>query len=256
MGAPPSALARTWLAFSLAETGAFDAALRSAQEALTIAEAVDHPYGIYHGLLALGITHAYRGDIDRAVAFLERGIATSTLANMPAMALAAAPYLSIAYAQAGRSAEAISLLEDMVERAAEKEWKSFLALGMACLGEAYLRAGRTEAARTATRALELARQGQQRGYEAWALRVLGEIAAHGEPPVVDDAEDAYRRGLELASELGMRPLVAHCHLGLGTLYRRTGKRQEARAHLTTAATMYRDMTMRFWLAKTEIEQKL
>jgi class 3 adenylate cyclase/tetratricopeptide (TPR) repeat protein len=256
MGAPPSALARTWLAFSLAEMGAFDAALRSAQEALTIAEAVDHPYGIYHGLLALGITHAYRGDIDRAIALLERGIATSTQANMPAMTMAAAPYLSIAYAQAGRLAEAISCLEHMVERAAEKEWKSFLALGMACLGEAYLLAGRTEAARTATRALELARQGQQRGYEAWVLRVLGEVATHGEPHVVDDAEDAYRRGLELASELGMRPLVAHCHLGFGTLYRRTGKRQEARAHLTTAATMYRDMAMGFWLAKTEIEQEL
>ena len=53
--------------------------------------------------------------------------------------------------------------------------------------------------------------------------------------------------------LGMRPLVAHCHLGLGKLYRRTGKREQAQEHLTTAATMYREMDMRFWLKQAETE---
>jgi uncharacterized protein HemY len=57
----------------------------------------------------------------------------------------------------------------------------------------------------------------------------------------------------LASELGMRPLVAHCHLGLGKLYRRTGDHAKAREHLTTAATMYREMGMTFWLEKTGAE---
>jgi hypothetical protein len=45
----------------------------------------------------------------------------------------------------------------------------------------------------------------------------------------------------------MRPLVAHCHLGLAKLSRRTGKREQAQEHLTTATTMYREMDMRFWL---------
>ena len=49
----------------------------------------------------------------------------------------------------------------------------------------------------------------------------------------------------------MRPLVAHCHLGLGKLDRRTGKRQQAQEHLTTAATMYREMDMGFWLRPGE-----
>jgi hypothetical protein len=57
--------------------------------------------------------------------------------------------------------------------------------------------------------------------------------------------------LALASELGMRPLVAHCHLGLGTLYRRTGKEEQAREHVTTAATMYRDMGMGFYPEQAE-----
>jgi hypothetical protein len=51
----------------------------------------------------------------------------------------------------------------------------------------------------------------------------------------------------------MRPLVAHCHLGLGKLYRRTSQRQQAQEHLTTATTMYREMDMQFWLAQAEAE---
>ncbi|HSF03816.1 MAG TPA: hypothetical protein VLA62_12430, partial [Solirubrobacterales bacterium] len=54
-------------------------------------------------------------------------------------------------------------------------------------------------------------------------------------------------------ELGMRPVVAHCHLGLGLLAQRAGKPDEARAHLTNAMTMYREMTMRFWLEQAEAE---
>jgi hypothetical protein len=55
------------------------------------------------------------------------------------------------------------------------------------------------------------------------------------------------------AELGMRPLVAHCHLGLGTLYRRTRDRAKAEEHLSTAATLYREMGMNFWLEQTEVE---
>ena len=67
------------------------------------------------------------------------------------------------------------------------------------------------------------------------------------------AETHYRQAMALADELGMRPLVAHCHLGLGKLYRRTGKREQAQEHLTTATTMYREMGMTYWLEKAEAE---
>jgi hypothetical protein len=63
----------------------------------------------------------------------------------------------------------------------------------------------------------------------------------------------YRAAITLALELGMRPLVAHCHLGLGKLYRRTRDGAKAQEHLTTATTMYREMDIRFWLAKSEQE---
>ncbi len=122
------------------------------------------------------------------------------------------------------------------------------------LGEAHLQAGCLgEAQALAERALALAREHQERGNEAYALRLLGDIAARCEPPERELAAADYRQALTLANELGMRPLVAHCHLGLGKLYRRTGKREQAQEHLATATMMYREMEMRYWLEKAEAE---
>ena len=122
------------------------------------------------------------------------------------------------------------------------------------LGEAYVLAGRLEdALELAERALTFARESGQRGDEAWALRLLGEVTARRDPP--EHADGHYRDALALAEELGMRPLVAHCHLGLGKLYRRTGKREQAQKHVATATTMYRDMGMTYWLEQAEAEMR-
>ena len=82
--------------------------------------------------------------------------------------------------------------------------------------------------------------------------LAGDVASTGG---AEDAEGYYREALALADELGMRPLVAHCHLGLGKLYRRTDKREQAREYLTTATTMYRDMGMTYWLEQAEVEMR-
>ena len=128
-------------------------------------------------------------------------------------------------------------------------------LRVANLSEGYLLGGRIdEAIHLAERALQLSRDTKERGNEAWVLRLLGAIGAHDASP--SDAETAelhYRGALALAEDLGMRPLVAHCHLGLGKLFRRTDKREQAREHLATATTMYREMGMTYWLEKAEVE---
>jgi tetratricopeptide (TPR) repeat protein len=108
-----------------------------------------------------------------------------------------------------------------------------------------------EAVQLAGRALDLARAHKERGHEAWALRLLGEIAAHQDPPEIAQAEAHYQQALALAEDLGMRPLVAHCHLGLGTLYAATGQREPARAALSAAIELYRAMEMTFWLPQAE-----
>ena len=87
--------------------------------------------------------------------------------------------------------------------------------------------------------------------EVKGLNLLGEVTARRDPP--EHADGHYRDALALAEELGMRPLVAHCHLGLGKLYRRTGKREKAQEQISIAATMYREMGMRFWLEQAEAE---
>src|SRR5262249_49166917 len=120
------------------------------------------------------------------------------------------------------------------------------------VGEAYLLAGRMqEAVQRAGRALDLARAQKERGHEAWARRLLGEITAQRDPPEIELATHHYQQALALADELGMRPLQAHCHRGLGTLYAQIGWREQACAALTTAIALYRAMEMTFWLPQTE-----
>jgi tetratricopeptide (TPR) repeat protein len=128
----------------------------------------------------------------------------------------------------------------------------FHSLSVVQLGEAYLLADQVEDARAcADRAVMLARQRGERGHEAWALRLLGEVASHPHRPDVATAEAHYGAAMALASELGMRPLQAHCHRGLGTLYATTGQREQARAELSLAIELYKATAMTFWLPQAE-----
>jgi tetratricopeptide (TPR) repeat protein len=120
------------------------------------------------------------------------------------------------------------------------------------LGEAHLLTGHLEEAHTlAERALTHTRTYKERGNEAYALRLLGAIAAHRDPLDVAQAEAHYQQALTLAAELGMCPLQSHCHLGLGALYARIEQREQARAELSTAIALYRTMEMTFWLPQAE-----
>ena len=131
---------------------------------------------------------------------------------------------------------------------------SYRSLVMINLGQGYLLAGRVQdAMRLAESALELTRERKERGLEARALWLLAEIAAHPGSREVEKAEAHYRVATGLATKLAMRPIVAHCHRGLGKLYPRMGKRQQAHEHLATATTMYREMGMTYWLEKAKAE---
>src|SRR5262249_33286869 len=160
--------------------------------------------------------------------------------------------LGAGYTLAGRVADAVLLLTQALEQTMAIEIIDYQALCHLSLGEAHLLAGRLEEAHAlAERALGLARERQGRHHQAYALRLLGEIAAHSAPSDVDEAAAHYHQALALAEKLGMRPLVAHCHLGLGVLYQRVGKREPARAALSTAIELLRAMEMTFWLPRAE-----
>jgi len=245
----PAVMARSWLAWALAERGAFDEAIVYGQEGLRLAEALDHRYSWI--VASWGPAHLYRirGEISHAVRLLERALALCRDWDILTLSGTTAGLLGFVYVLSGRVAEGLPLLNEAQE--SEKQYQTLI---VAHMGEACLLADRIdEASVFADRALTFARERGQRGYEAWALRLLGEVTARRDPP--EHADGHYRDALALAKELGMRPLVAHCHLGLGTLYRHTGKREQAREHLITATTMYREMEMRFWLEKAEAEMK-
>jgi tetratricopeptide (TPR) repeat protein len=160
--------------------------------------------------------------------------------------------LGAAYTLAGRVTDAMPLLTQAIEQTMAKEMVDDQGLCSLSLGEAQVLAGRLEEAHTlAEHTLTLAREHQERGNEAYALRLLGEIAAQCDPPHVEEAETHYREALTLAGELGMRPLQAHCHLGLGTQYATLGQREQARAELSAAIELYRAMEMTFWLPQAE-----
>jgi len=129
---------------------------------------------------------------------------------------------------------------------------AFRPLFLVRLSDAYRRARRTkDAAQTAGCALELAQANMQRGYEAWTLCLLGEIALHLDLSDIDQVETYCQQALALAKELGIRPLQARCHRALGNLYRQTGRSEQACTELSTAIEMYRDVEMTFWLPEAE-----
>jgi len=164
-------------------------------------------------------------------------------------ALAAAAW---AHAQRGESREALDRLREC-ERVLASSASTRVTWVYHSLGSAALQLNRLDdAKRLADRAVETA--GSQRGFSAHARHLLGEIATH--PDRFDPArgEAHYRGALALAEIGSMRPLVAHCHRGLGSLYRRTGERKD-REHLASATRMYGDMGMTYWLEQAETEMK-
>jgi predicted ATPase/class 3 adenylate cyclase len=248
----PAVTCRGRLAMCHAELGRFAEGRALGEEGLRIAEAVAHPSSLMMASWGLGRLSFRQGDLSRALPLLERAVGICHEADLPAYFPGIAAALGAAYTVAGRVADAVPLLTQAIEQTIAKEMVDEQVSCSLSLGEAYLLAGRLEEAHAlAERALALAREHQERGHQAYALRLLGDIAVRREPSEVEQAEAQYRQALALAEDLGMLPLQAHCHLGLGTLYTTTGQQQQAYAGLSTAITLYRAMDMTFWLPQAE-----
>ena len=243
-----SVRSRGWLGNALAELGDFAEGIACGEEAVQIAEAAGHLYSAISAQQQLGILVLLRGDLPQAIVILERALAHCRATDIALFLHTIAVHLGLAYALSGRIPEALPLFEQVVEQAmGTQQW-----IAPIRKGEGYLLAGNLEEASTlAERALALSRTHKACGNEAWSLRLLGEIALHSQPPDIVRAEIYYQQALALAVELGMRPLQAHCHLGLGTLYATAGRREPARAALAAAIALYRDMEMTLWLPQAE-----
>jgi tetratricopeptide (TPR) repeat protein len=242
---------RAWLARTLSALGAFAEGRRHGEEALrlaTLAGRGDTPI-IAHG--CLGHLYLDKGDLEHAIRVVEQGLALCRAAGELNTLRPIAACLGYAYALQGRLTEGRALLEEGISESIRTGARQ-RPLWVAWLSEVCRLVGCGEEAwQHARQALDLARQQKARGDEAVVLHQLGVVHAHADPPDAEQAEAHYQQALALADELGMRPLQAHCHRGLGTLYAATGQREQARAELTTAIALYRTMDMTFWLPQTE-----
>ena len=160
--------------------------------------------------------------------------------------------MGYAYVFDKRIREGLSLIEEAIEQSKLLGMMFCHSISLINLGEALLFVGRLpDANEIAQRGLKLCKEYKAHGYEAWALRLLGDIFSDSSSFDAEKAENYYREAMSLANQRGMRPLLAHCHKGMDILYRKMGKKEETQDYLAKALTMYREMEMDFWLEKAQ-----
>ena len=250
----PVVICRCWLAWCLAERGQFEEAVAHGREAIRLAEALDHRFSLAWATWGLAHVALIKGDPHEATPLLERSRALSVEEGHLVWPHFHAWAFGQLRALSGQAAEAVTLLQESLRIFDVMGLGVWQSLVLVRLGEACVLAGRLAEARAAgERGLTLARERTERGHEAWALRFLADLDARAGVLDAATVEGRYREALTLAHELGMRPLVAHCHLGLATLYRRMDKREQGAEHLAAAMTMYTEMGMVSWQRRVETE---
>ena len=242
---------RAWAGLVFSHLGRFTQAIEHANQAVTIAESADHAHTVIESYGALGGVSLEQGDLASALRAFENGMTLIRRRNVADPNILSG--LGYVYALSGRLAEALPLLEaSIVGEASISAMGLGLTVRLSRLAEAYLLAGRNaEAADRARSAVDLARKHKERANEALALRALAEIMARSDPSNAEFALQHYEASLELAQGIGMRPLIAHGHVGLGKVYTRAGKLQHAAEQYALAATMYRELGMSGWLVRLE-----
>ena len=246
-------MSQAWLARTLSALGAFAEGRRHGEEALRLATLEGRGNAAIAAHSCLGHVYLAQGDLEHAIRVLDQGLALCRASRQPAHWLQwIVAGLGSASGLQGRFPEGRALLEEAIREDISAGALENHSRWVAWLSEVCRLAGCSEeAGQHARQALDLARQHKARGDEALALHQLGAVQAHADPPDIAQAEAHYQQALSLANELGMRPLVAHCHLGLGTLYSRVGRLEEARTALATAIHMYRTLEMSLWLPQAE-----
>lgn len=252
MAVPVSMFDRAWLIMSLAELGRFNEAAKYEAEAIKIADTTEHAYTIGWAHFAASVPHLLKGDWTKAHTLVEHWIATSRTGNVTLhlpWAVAASAWALAQLGDADQALERVQEAEGLLERQAAHGIVSHRGWAYHAAGRACAVLGRFDKARDlAERAVGTSQN--QPGFAAHALHLLGDLASQANRFDPDNSTAHYREALVLAQKHGMRPLVAHCHSGLGKVHRRTGK-PEAHKHLASAAAMYREMEMTFWQEQAE-----
>jgi len=247
----PSVLSRGYTAWSLAELGEFDEAIASADDAVAIAESVNQPYSMASAYLFNGQMYLLRGALEDAAQWLERAVGICRKWNLRAILPTTTGLLGLAYALNERLDEALTMTEESKSLSSTiRIFDTPMAINAASI--VLLRCGKSdEAAQAIARVMELTSLRELRGSYARSLYTAATVHASGDAADEARARSHFVEALALSEELGMRPLVAQCHQGLGMLLRREGETEEANQHLGKAAELFHTMDMPYWLAQTE-----
>jgi class 3 adenylate cyclase/tetratricopeptide (TPR) repeat protein len=244
---------RCLLIRSLAQLGRFSEAARYEGEAIRLAETTQHAYPVGLAYYSAGIHHLLKGDWAKARSLLEHGLAVFRAGNVAILLRATIATSAWVLAQLGDTNEALNRLQEgnqILKHFAASGHAAYSGWGYQSMGRACLLLGRLEEAGSlGARAVES--DPSYTGFAAHALHLLGDVATHPDQFDAESGEAYYYKALALAEAKSMRPLVSHCHSGLGKLYLRMGRKKEAKEHLAKGMILYREMDMRFWQEQTE-----
>jgi class 3 adenylate cyclase len=239
-----------WLAFTLAELGDFHAADACADQALRVADGAGHAYGQTIARTLAGLVWLRRGHLERAHGYLQPSLEACREKHLDVWRPIPASLLGLTQALAGKLEEALPLLRDGVHLSEVLGINAYLPLWTLNLAEGLMTAGQmTEARETARRALDLAVSHKERGHQAWAWRLLGDLDSRDDAGSLGEAEENYRRALSIAEELRMQPVIAHAKMGLGRVMRLRGDRERAEEYLVAAFMLFRSMDVPFWVRR-------
>lgn len=250
----PLVFTRGHLSWSLAELGRFPEAMSEWHEAMRLAEAVKHPFSEAFAKYCGGFLHLRKGEIERAIAQLEPGLALCQSMHLRLELPFVTSFLGISYAYVGRHAEGLALSEQAVNEMNELKIKSGRSWIIGFLGYAYLIAGQpSKAVDLVAQALDLAQQHGERGWTAWEHHILGLALMAKGGTSIEKSHDSLEQARSDARALQLRPLLARSELALGQLLRRAGDRSAARQSLETAVSLLKEMQMPIWLQRAETE---
>jgi tetratricopeptide (TPR) repeat protein len=240
----PAVLARTWLISCLVELGEFSRALALADEGIGLAQDLGEPWTLVDAHLGYGILQLRRGDLPGASRILEAGLGICRRFNIDVWFTPIASSLGYTYALSGRPEEGTVLLNQALDKAAATRLRFYHSLAVIWLGETHLLANRMDEARKlAAEAFGLCHAHREAGNQAYAERLLGDIASHPGDRDSEQADGHYHRALAAAEELGMRPLIARCHLSRGQLYASTHRFAEAKQELSASLNIFNQLGM-------------
>jgi DNA-binding NtrC family response regulator/tetratricopeptide (TPR) repeat protein len=252
---PPAIHSRTCLVWSLAELGQFAEGIARGEEAIDIAKTVAQPLSLIVAYSGLGQLYARMGEVERAIPLLEQGLELSQVWNIPLWFPRIGSALGLAYALAGRGEEAIRLLGRAVDEGDRMGLVGGHSLMLVWLAEAYDSVGDVAAAGAyAERAYAMAQRYRERGHQAWALRLRGELAGRAYPVDSRRAREHLESAGALGEELAMRPLIARCRLSLARVLAGSGELDRAAAELAAASQQFAELGMTYWTRQVEAER--